>query len=162
MREEPISSSNPVDPAPTDDREDTGSDAARVRRYAARGVPAEVIRRLVRSPFTDKPMSLGSFEKKFSRELTAGKAEADRTVAEALFDQAIGGKQYQVTLAYAKEHLGWGEESKNASDSGERDATAVAALRAFFDQFAADKAGGVPGADEVAEGGAQQSTAAQG
>lgn len=139
-------------------------DAEQVHYYAVRGVPAEVIRQLV-LPKTKsgKPLTAERFNKRYARALRESKARADRTVAESLFKQASGGKCHQMTLAYARQHLGWGEETKNAdSASEETSAAALSALRALFDQFAADKAGRAAGADAVAPGGAGQPASARG
>lgn len=135
---------------------------ARVQRLSARGVSAPLVQVLVGQPGT-----LKRFRRQFAKELTLGAAEADAAVSESLFDLALSGKSPPVTLAWAKQRLGWSvsddDDPASASLAATRSrqaADARAALCALLEQLAAEKSGGTHGATPVVAAGAPESVTA--
>jgi len=81
-----------------------------VERAAGFGLPQVYICQLIVSERTGKPISLETLESAFRAELDRGMALAHYQVANALYEQAVGGN---VTAAiwWTKAHMGWSEKT---------------------------------------------------
>ena len=130
----------------------------RVRQMASAGSPPNTIRLLV-VPQLENP----DFMRIFAAELALGAAEADRAVAQTLFELAQDGKHLQATLAWARQRLGWSGESEALQHDNTTDAAdSWEQLQALMDEFAAGKAHGSQPAREMAADGAAQPAVAAG
>mgnify|MGYP000969788294 CR=1 FL=1 len=130
----------------------------RVRQLAAAGIAPHSIRQLC-CPQLDPP----GFARLFAPELALGAAEADRAVAEALFELARSGKSVQVTLAWARQRLGWtSEDEAHLNDTNTDSAAGWGGLQTLMDEFAAAKAGSAQPAGAVDQAGPSKPAAAAG
>lgn len=134
---------------------------ARIQALAALGVPLDDIRQLHGTMPDGTLLTAADFKAQCARELGAGYAQANIEVSKALFEQAVSGKHSTVTLAWAKQKLGWNDTPEEAPDHAAlaASASALAALQQLLDQLAAAKAGGATGASALAHGGASGTTA---